>query len=241
MWRNRFMQPSRMDTFAMYLTNEYWGRKDEDGELIEFTDQLFVDELLKKFEKTPEMKAGTALHKILELSQYDEEFLNMIGIDGEMYKFDYQISSDIEIKLPKLREIKISTQFSNMNINGVVDAINATTIWDHKFTKQIRLEKYMNSWQGKIYLWMTDLNTFKYNLFQGKILPPTVEPAMNHIQINKFETVTFERYAGMDKEVEDFYTYYWEILDKLKPLIIETAHKNNIIIKGLSNELLYIS
>jgi hypothetical protein len=232
MWRNRFMQPSRMDTFAMYLTNEYWGRKDEDGELIEFTDQLFVDELLKKFEKTPEMKAGTALHKILELSQYQEELHSIIGIDGEMYQFEYCIDESINIVLPILREKKINKQFNDIIVNGVVDAINATTIWDHKFTKQIRYEKYANSYQWRIYLWMEGLNTFKYNIFQGKVLPSTIEPVMNNIRIDKFEAFDFERYAGMDREIEDLYTYYWEILNKLKPLIIETAHINNIILKG---------
>lgn len=235
-WRNRFISPSRIDNFAMYLTNSYWGRKDpETGEDIEFTDELFVNELLKKFEKTPEMKAGTALHKILELSQYQEEIHSFIGIEGELYNFEYCIDESIEIVLPILRETKISKQFNDISINGIVDAINATTIWDHKFTKQIRTEKYYNSWQPRIYMWITGLNNFIFNLFQGKILPSTIEPVMNHIRIDKFQSLTFERYANMDNEVEDFYMYYWEVLDKLKQLIIETAHKNNIIIKGLTD------
>jgi hypothetical protein len=219
----------------MYLTNSYWGRKDpETGDDVEFTNDLFIGELLKQFEKTPEMKAGTALHKILELSQYGTEISNMIGIDGEMYKFDYCIDESVEIVLPTLRETRITKSLNNISINGIVDAISATTIWDHKFTKQIQYDKYANSWQWKVYLYITSLDNFKYNLFQGKVLEPTIEPAMNNIRIDKFEVFNFERYATMDREIEDLYTHYWYVLNKLKPLIIETAHKNNIIIKGLT-------
>lgn len=233
-WKQQFSSPSKMDMFAMYLTDSYWNRKDPDGNDISFTDELFVGELLKKFEKTPQMKAGTAFHKILELSQYDTEILNMISMDGELYKFDYQVPSDVEIQLPQLRETRISKTFNDITINGIVDAINATTIWDHKFTEQIRIEKYLNSWQAKIYMWMTGLDNFIFNLFQGKVLPQTIEPVMNNIRIDKFESLKLERYAAMNNEVEDFYMYYWEVLDKLKLLIIEIARKDNIIIKGLT-------
>lgn len=233
-WKQAFSSPSKLDTFAMYLTNSYWGRRDsETGEDIEFTDELFIGELLKRFEKTPEMKAGTALHKILELSQYGTEISNMIGIDGEMYKFDYCIDESIDIVLPTLRETRITKTLNNISINGIVDAISATTIWDHKFTKQIQYDKYANSWQYKIYLYITSLNNFKYNLFQGKVLEPTVEPAMNNIRIDKFECLSFERYPNMNNDVEDIYMYYWEVLEKLKQQIVEAAIKNNIVIKGL--------
>lgn len=231
-WKQAFSSPSKLDTFAMYLTNSYWGRKD-DGEDVEFTDELFIGELLKRFEKTPEMKAGTALHKILELSQYDTEISNMIGIDGEMYKFEYCIDESVDIVLPTLRETRITKSLNNISINGIVDAISATTIWDHKFTKQIQYSKYENSYQWKIYLYITGLNNFKYNLFQGKVLEPTIEPPMNNIRIDKFEGLSFERYPNMNSEVEYFYYYYWEVLEKLKPQIVDTASKNNIIIKGL--------
>ncbi len=252
-WRQQFSSPSRMDTFAMYLTDSYWGRKDPDGNDMVFTDELFAAELLKKFEKTPQMKAGTAFHKILELSQYDTEILNLIGIDGELYKFDYQIPSDVDIQIPQLRETRISKNFNGITINGIVDAINGTTIWDHKFTEQIRIEKYLNSWQYRIYLWMTGLDNFIFNLFQGKVslaydleiisngktfdpeIVSVAQPQEYNIRIDKFEALKLERYANMDAEVEDFYIYYWEVLEKLKPLIIEIGQKNNIIIKGLTN------
>jgi hypothetical protein len=238
-WRNRFSAPSRMDTFAMYLTNEYWGRKDEDGELIEFTDQLFVDELLKRFEKTPEMKAGTALHKLLEQSKYGEIMADNIIIDDEEYHFKYESAEPLIIVVPPLREQKIQKVFGDMIINGILDGVDATTGYDHKLTKQIRYEKYANSWQKSIYLWMTGLNYFKYNIFQGKVTFCKIDSHIGLTNIyttviNKFESFDFERYGDMDRDVEDFYTYYWEVLDKLKPLIIETAHKNNIVIKGLT-------
>src|ERR1700742_4219159 len=104
MWRNKFSSPSRIDTFAMYLTGSYWGRKDkETGEDIEFTDQLFVDELLKKFEKTPQMKAGSALHKLLEDSMYNSELKTEIIYEGQVFNFDYKI--DCNIALPAWREV----------------------------------------------------------------------------------------------------------------------------------------
>ena len=235
-WRNKFSAPSRIDTFAMYLTNEYWGRKDEDGELVEFTDQLFVNELLKRFEVTPKMLCGSALHKLLEESEYEKELATNIIINDITYNFSYTIDIG-ELYVPKLREQQIQKIHNNLIINGRLDGIDATTVYDHKFTEQIRYETYANSWQYKIYLWMTALSHFKYNIFQGKITStnPFQGPKYEfYISINKFEEFNFERYVSMDREVEDFYTYYWEVLDKLKPLIIETAHKNHIVIKGLT-------
>lgn len=230
-WRNKFSSPSRMDTFAMYLSGSYWGRKDkETGEDIEFTEELFVGELLKQFEKTPQMKAGTALHKILEDSQYQEELNHSVEISGEVYNFKYQIPSDIEIVLPIFREAKISKSYGNIVINGIVDAVNATTVWDHKLTKQIRLEKYMESWQWKIYLYMLGLDRFIYNLFQGSVYQNFHDidntNALYDINITKFEALKLERYPNMDNEIEDFYTYYWDVLEKLKPLIFEMKEKN---------------
>lgn len=232
-WKQQFSSPSRLDTFAMYLTGKYWGRKDPNTEEdIEFTDELFIAELLKKFEKTPEMEAGTALHKLLELSS-DGELTNMIGINGKHWLFQFNI--DISLSLLPLREIKFSKVLNGISINSIIDNLGASMAADHKFTKQINYDKYINSWQGKIYLWIlgNKINTFKYNVFQGKVLPETFEPHIHHVRIDKFESIIFERYNNMDKEVEDFYYYYWEVLEKLKLQIIDAAIKNNIVIKDI--------
>lgn len=228
-WRNKFSSPSRIDTFAMYLTGSYWGRKDkETGEDLEFTDQLFVDELLKKFEKTPQMKAGSALHKLLEDSIYNDELKNEIIYDGQLFNFNYQI--DCKIPLPAWREVKIKKEYKDIVINGIVDGLSATTVYDHKLTKQISLEKYMNSWQWKIYCYMLNTPNFVYNLFQGTVHED--EAGIYKTTITKFEPLKLESYPGMHAEVEDFYLYYWDVLNSLKPLIIEMALKNRIEIKG---------
>jgi hypothetical protein len=188
----------------------------------------------------------------LEEGKYGEIMKGNIIIDNEEYNFKYESIEPLIIIVPPLREQKIQKVFGDMIINGILDGVDATTGYDHKLTKQIEYEKYANSWQYKIYLWMTELNHFKYNVFQGKVkrgfdlelisggntLDNEVAKVYDntyHTVINKFEAFDFERHARMDKEVEDFYTYYWEVLDKLKPLIIETAHKNNITIKGLTD------
>lgn len=230
-WLSQFSQPSKLDTFAMYLTNSYWGRKDEDGNDIEFTDELFIAELLKQFEKTPEMKAGTALHKILELANEgtDISTIPCIELNNEVFNFCYTIQDNAELHIPQLREQKILKTYNGITINGVVDALNGNTVYDHKLTKQINYSKYQNSYQWKIYLWMLNMNYFTYNVFQAKVKN---DNNIYTVEINKFSSFNFENYPSMFSEIEDFYSYYWEVLINLKPLLIETAHKNNIILKG---------
>lgn len=217
-WRNNFVQPSRLDEFAQYLTGNLHNYEDKEGFIPPYTDELFVEKLLIRT-PTEAMHVGSILHGILENAGFSC-LPNKMEKDG--YKITFNI--DIDLELPELREIWINGNIKNASVLGKVDAISAVTVHDHKFTSKIDTEKYWNSWQWRVYLYLTDRPKFVYNVFQIKIKDMT-------ISVDKFERLQLEEYLTLRQEVEEFYQYYWESLNSLKDLIFEKAAKLNIDIK----------
>lgn len=130
-------------------------------------DLMTKDELIQRitapFEPTREMQIGTAIHSFIEKPVYQ--------IDG-LYIIDDFKFSDLNILLQNLsnyldgfQEIKIQTKNNNVNLITKLDLWFGNTIVEHKTTfKQFETEKYINSWQWKLYLFATNAKLFKYNI-----------------------------------------------------------------------------
>lgn len=162
----------------------------------------FLAYLRRETPPTPAMLAGTAFHKVLEHAGECE--LSMVEQDG--YRFEFRL--DAEINLPTLREIKLERHVlidgEPVTLVGVVDAMHARTVYDHKLTARTDAESYTDSLQWRCYLDWFDADCFVYNLFEK--YAPEREPDL--IIIKSFTPITFYRYPGMAedvmREVRDF-------------------------------------
>lgn len=154
--------------------------------------------LRREVPPTDAMRAGTALHKVLELAQ-EGETLERVEMDG--FTFDFQLEG--ELALPVLREVKLEKVVNIRGIPvtlvGVVDAMEARRIYDHKLTGRIDAENYTDSLQWRAYLEWFEADLFTYNLFEK--YEPAGEPGT--FVIKSFAPIDFFRYPGMHLDVQD--------------------------------------
>lgn len=217
-WKRKFCQPSKLDNYAQYLTGDLYDSKYKDAEgcVPPYTEELFIDSLLI-FRETEAMKVGTALHRALEISKYNT-LPDKFAIDG----YTVEVKANIQLEIPQLREMWVTKDYEGVRIRGKVDAMSAKTIHDYKFTKSVDIEKYMNSWQWKVYLWMSpEHDNFVYDLFTVKIAIPKVE-------IIAYEKLGLFRYAGLEQDVRDMYASYFHTLEVLKVRIYDRAKELGI-------------
>lgn len=172
---------SDIDALRYYLA-------DEDGDL---------DELLRRLRKqeppTDAMRAGTALHAALETSQ--EGSLSEVVADGFRFSFEF----DGELDLPAIRELKATREYEvdgvGITLVGKVDAVHGRRIDDHKFTSRYDAERFLVSYQWRVYLDVFDADEFRWNVFEGR------EVAPQHYVIGHLHKLRMHRYPGMGQDV----------------------------------------
>lgn len=180
-------------------------RGDEDAELADLLAQL-----RRESEPTEAMMAGTALHKALETAEAGE--LRGFAVDG----FTFDIEVDAEIDLPPTREMKGTREYvvdgCIVTLVGKVDAIHGKRVDDHKFTSRYDAERYMDSYQWRIYLDIFGADEFRWNIFEGK----EAFEGSRHYAIRAFHKLTMHRYPGMSndimREVRSFVSFAREFL-----------------------------
>ena len=224
MWRSKFMAISRLDAFEQYkkgVLYDFGGRP-------EYTEQLFVNQLLKLDPPSAKMMGGIAVHELVEKMGFqclEQPFL---------YK-DWLIlppEQDLTIEMPQARELKTVLTIDNISIYGRVDAIDCNAIHDLKTTSKIDAERYFNSWQWRAYLLAENKHKFIYDILTVKICDELQQPEVRILDYTKLE---MNSYNAMYEDVRNILHEYWDCLESLKELIKETAIKNNILIKGLTD------
>lgn len=173
-----------IDAFRRY-------RDDEEADLA-----AFLDQMRRKIEPTPAMKAGTALHKALETSKAGE--YRMLSADG--YRFVFM--TDGEVDIPDIRERKGTRIYRigdcDVTLVGKVDAIHGRRIDDHKLTGRFDAERFMSSYQWRIYLEIFGADEFRWNIFEGRA---TDEKPWEYLIYN-VHLLTQHRYPRMSEDVE---------------------------------------
>lgn len=162
--------------------------------------EIELEELLARLRRqqppTPAMLAGTALHKALELAAVGD--YPGFKVDGYTFSFE----TDAEIDLPAVREIKGFREYvidgCAVTLVGKVDGIHGKRIDDHKLTERFDAEKYLDSYQWRIYLEVFDADEFRWNIFEGR---PTIEGGQDYI-IRAVHPLGMRRYPGIDEDVE---------------------------------------
>lgn len=184
-------------------------RANEDAPLEDIRDYL-----LRKTPPTDAMRAGSAFHKVLEHSTYEE--IERAEQDG----FTFDLSElDCVLELPEVRELKMEclTVIAGFPVTlvGVVDAQQRKGVYDHKLTSRFDAERYADSYQWRTYLYWFGFDWMTYNVFEA--YNPAAEPDLYIVR--HFHPLTFTRYPELAADVErvqrDFVLFLREYVPEL--------------------------
>jgi hypothetical protein len=175
---------SDIDALRYYLA-------DDDGDIGELLARLRKEE-----PPTAAMLAGTALHDALEHCD--------VGEHGEMkaqgHTFFFQCDGDIDI--PAIREVKATRDYMidgcAVTLVGKVDGIHGKRIDDHKLTSRYDAERFLNTYQWRVYLDVFGADEFRWNIFEGR--PDAVDP--KRYTIFALHQLRMHRYPGMGDDIE---------------------------------------
>jgi hypothetical protein len=237
------MSPSKIDIFYQFKNNEYEWYFGPHAHGEKWTDELFIKKVLGIGAKYGyQVHAGTAIHKAIEKHNL---LKGKIGTQTTpINEWEIKLCIDpININIPNEDTEKfIKGIIGGILINGKYDAKDHEKIHDIKTTSKIDLDSYKNSYQWKMYLVMTGLKRFVYDIFQVRFdeKKPYEKDANGHKILNRklVEIVNYERleldfYNGLDVECHQFVAEFNDYLISNLNLIKDIARQNNVQIKGL--------
>lgn len=126
-----------------------------------------LSRLLRLEPPNEDMEAGSAFHTCVEQLPVIGGRVPMMSANGYTFEF----APDVELLyLPPLREVKAEKVYMvddvEVTVACVTDAMDATTVYDHKLSKKCDPEKYyLSSMQWRVYLDVFDCQRFVYNVF----------------------------------------------------------------------------
>lgn len=176
---------SRLDEYRAYLSGEHF-----DGS--EYTALDFVDRMTTK-QKSRAMDAGTAVHKLIETAGFGE-LPEKADVDGWRVHFDL----NAELQFPKAREVELQRTHRSITLFGKVDGMDDLAVHDSKTTAAIDIDRYMDSYQWRGYLWLSGRPFFVYDIFKVK-----VDDIVDLVTVQDYVPIKLARYPGMDKDVTD--------------------------------------
>ena len=145
---------------------------------------------------TPPMLAGKALHKALEIAAEGEH--DTLAADG--YTFDFSTAGDVA--LADIREMKLEVERTvggtPVTLVGVVDGIRGREVIDHKLTSRFDPERFLSSYQWRVYLSAFDADRFTWIVYEG--VPERDDP--QRYTIRALHHLTAHRYPEMEADLE---------------------------------------
>lgn len=177
----------RVSTTEIDLLRRFYD--EEDADLADL-----VRQLRRLMPSTEAMEAGSALHKALETAEPGDHK----GFEQDGFTFSFE--TDVAIQLPAIREMKATATYeiedTTVTLVGKVDAIHGRKVYDHKFTARFDADRYLDSYQWRIYLELFGADAFQWNIFVA------IESAPRNYLIRDFHNLTMHRYPGMREDVE---------------------------------------
>jgi hypothetical protein len=184
-WSRHIYPASRLDEYLMYRSGENW-----QGE--EYTTAEFIRNLTVRVE-TPKMAAGTAVHELVENAKF-----GAVPERAELNGWRVHFKLDAEIRLPQMREIRLWGHHKHITVVGRCDAIDGGTVHDIKTTSStIDIERYLDSYQWRAYLWMSGRSRFVYD-----VLRVDVDDAEKAVEVRDYMRIPVSAYPGLDRDVE---------------------------------------
>lgn len=162
---------------------------EEDADLADL-----IRQLRHLMPSTEAMEAGTALHKALELAEPGD----YKGFECDGFTFSFE--TEAEVDLPAIREMKATREYLfddvHVTLVGKVDAINGKSVVDHKLTAKFDADRYLDSYQWKIYLEVFGADHFRWNIFEA------MESAPRNYLIRNVHKLDMHRYPTIGEDVE---------------------------------------
>lgn len=183
-WHRQIYRASRLDEYRYYVSGETFS-----GD--EYTAAEFIRKMTT-FEESPKMAAGTAVHKVIENAGFGE-IPPEVSSNGWHIKFDL----DADLPMPVAREIPLQREYRGIVLFGRCDAMDANTVHDTKTTSQIDVDRYLESYQWKSYLWMSGRHSFVYDILKVK-----VEEDIKVVTVQEYLPLKVSAYPGLARDVE---------------------------------------
>jgi hypothetical protein len=174
---------SDLESFRRYSVDE------------DFPLEVLLRQLRRLDEPNEKMRAGTALHSILE-NACELDVFTRIEQDGFTFRFD----CDGELPLPTVRELRGQRAYqangAHVILKGRVDDLDGMTVEDHKFTGQFDAQGYGDSLQWRAYLSIFGATRFIYNVFVGD-----KEERTGEWVVKDFHRLPLYRYPEMESDL----------------------------------------
>lgn len=161
-------------------------REDEEAEL-----EPLLAILRGQTKPTEDMLAGSALHKALETAREGE--FDTLGADG----YEFVITADINLALPKCREIFATKNYGSIVISSRVDAMEGKRVEDHKATARFDPDRFIRGYQWRFYLDIFEADVFRWNVFEFKELKPKAYEVRGFHQLEQY------RYPSLAMDCRD--------------------------------------
>jgi len=181
-------------------------RENEDAEL-----EPLLATLRGEMQPTEPMLAGTALHKALETACEGER--DTLSADG----YEFVITADINLALPKCREIFATKDYGPIVISSRVDVLDGKCVEDHKTTSRFDPERFLAGFQWRFYLDIFEADLFRWNVFEMRELKPKVYEVFNFHRLEQY------RYPALAMDCRDLATDLAEFVREYLPEYAEAA------------------
>jgi hypothetical protein len=199
------ISPSKLNSFARYL-----------DESLEYeTLERLLENLTKPFIESPKMRFGKACHMLLE--NPDKAFKNKSGynIYNEVISFkeaepllEFRSLHPDGIYEHRFKKVYMIRGYE-VTMSQMVDFIEFDTVFDFKIVEASpKTEQFMNSFQWKCYLDVTELPTFVYQIWQRR-------GTKNFKYLSEFDPITLYRFDGLHDEVVMMIEQFIRFLEKM--------------------------
>lgn len=196
-WQRQIFRASRLDEFRAYLSGEMWN-----GD--EYTSAEFIKRLTS-YEESPAMAAGTAVHAVIERAAFGE-----LPRETDMNGWHIVMDLDAEIAMPEFREVPLFREHKGIPLFGRCDAIDANAVHDLKTTSQIDIDRYMDSYQWRAYLYMSGRRNFVYDILRVKL-----EEDIKVVTVLDYTPIRVSAYPALSSDVERLLEQYDECVRAL--------------------------
>lgn len=195
--------------------------------------ELSLEDLMARLERRDEpktiMKAGSALHKILEHVKPGDEFgsYENVVMDGVRFRFE----ADHELALPSDREGSISehtfqTPSGEVLLRGRIDGRERDawrTVIDYKLSSSFDAERYARSMQWRAYSLMEQARRFRYLIFEAKQEEVRDEEAPDvflDVWVHEVHEMVLWPYPEMEQDVKNVVAELAEFVVKRVPGLV---------------------